>query len=137
MNGMRGPRGTEPAPDADIDRPAIDEAGFTRLLGQPPAAVAHACGRVNLIGEHTDYNGGFVLPSLIPQAAGAAVARGQGSRVRAWSRGRERLATQSATTHRKLFALWGKQVVVHRNHHRNEHDRVVEKMEFRAQRGHQ
>ena len=86
MNGMRGQRGTEPAPDADIDRPAIDEAGFTRLFGQPPAAAAHACGRVNLIGEHTDYNGGYVLPSLIPQAAGAAVARGQGSRVRAWSR---------------------------------------------------
>ena len=77
---------TQRAPDAAILSPAIDEAQFRRLFGRAPQAVAHACGRVNLIGEHTDYNGGFVLPSLIPQAAGAAVARGPANRVRAWSR---------------------------------------------------
>ena len=31
-------------------------------FGIPPEAVAFAPGRVNLLGEHTDYNGGFVLP---------------------------------------------------------------------------
>ncbi len=40
---------------------------FTHLFGRPPAVAAHASGRVNLIGEHTDYNGGFVLPTAIPQ----------------------------------------------------------------------
>lgn len=32
-----------------------------------PAVRADAPGRVNLMGEHTDYNGGFVLPTAIPQ----------------------------------------------------------------------
>ena len=40
---------------------------FPTLFGQPPSVTAEAPGRVNLIGEHTDYNGGFVLPTAIPQ----------------------------------------------------------------------
>jgi galactokinase len=40
---------------------------FATLFGRPPAVTANAPGRVNLIGEHTDYNGGFVLPTAIPQ----------------------------------------------------------------------
>ena len=35
---------------------------FRREFGREPAGVAYAPGRVNLIGEHTDYNDGFVLP---------------------------------------------------------------------------
>jgi galactokinase len=42
-------------------------AAFERLFGGQPAVRADAPGRVNLIGEHTDYNGGFVLPVAIPQ----------------------------------------------------------------------
>jgi galactokinase len=40
---------------------------FQTLFGRPPVASAEAPGRVNLIGEHTDYNGGYVLPTAIPQ----------------------------------------------------------------------
>jgi galactokinase len=40
---------------------------FQRLFGQPPTVEAQAPGRVNLLGEHTDYNDGFVLPTTIPQ----------------------------------------------------------------------
>src|ERR1700730_10876387 len=38
---------------------------FSRLLGRAPRWLAYAPGRVNLIGEHTDYNDGFVLPMAI------------------------------------------------------------------------
>ncbi len=41
---------------------------FERRFGVPPAFVVRAPGRVNLIGEHTDYNDGFVLPMAIDRA---------------------------------------------------------------------
>ena len=40
---------------------------FEAVFGAAPAAQASAPGRVNLLGEHTDYNDGFVLPTAIPQ----------------------------------------------------------------------
>jgi len=40
-------------------------AAFEHRFGHPPQVVARAPGRVNLIGEHTDYTGGFVLPIAI------------------------------------------------------------------------
>ena len=63
----------------------IDAEEFKTLFGVLPAAHAEAFGRVNLIGEHTDYNDGFVLPTSIPQSTVAAVARRADNRVRAWS----------------------------------------------------
>lgn len=40
---------------------------FQQVFGKPPKTEASAPGRVNLLGEHTDYNDGFVLPTAIPQ----------------------------------------------------------------------
>ncbi len=48
---------------------------FAECFGAGPAGVWHAPGRVNLIGEHTDYNGGFVLPFALAQGVRAAVSR--------------------------------------------------------------
>ena len=38
---------------------------FQKIYGRPPRWIAAAPGRVNVIGEHTDYNDGFVLPMAI------------------------------------------------------------------------
>ncbi|WP_311243532.1 galactokinase [Microbacterium sp. WCS2018Hpa-23] len=46
---------------------------FADLTGRAPDGVWSAPGRVNLIGEHTDYNDGFVLPFAIPHRTYAAV----------------------------------------------------------------
>jgi galactokinase len=47
---------------------------FLRLHGRAPLGCFAAPGRVNLIGEHLDYNGGLVLPVALPHATYAAVA---------------------------------------------------------------
>ena len=48
----------------DID---TAKATFAAHFGGPPTVGARAPGRVNIIGEHTDYNHGFVLPMAIEQ----------------------------------------------------------------------
>ncbi|MGW0060770.1 galactokinase [Streptosporangium sandarakinum] len=46
---------------------------FRESFGTEPQGVWHAPGRVNLIGEHTDYNDGLVLPFAVPWGVTAAV----------------------------------------------------------------
>ncbi len=58
---------------------------FQSLFGRSPTVIARAPGRVNLIGEHTDYNGGFVLPTAIPQVTRAELALRDDGMVRVWS----------------------------------------------------
>ena len=45
---------------------------FTDQFGSPPVCVAKAPGRVNLMGDHTDYNAGFVMPCAIDRYVLAA-----------------------------------------------------------------
>jgi len=47
---------------------------FAEIFGEEPAAVVRAPGRVNLIGEHTDYNDGYVLPVAIDRSVLVAAA---------------------------------------------------------------
>ena len=53
-------------------RELVQEA-FTKRFGQPAELLVRAPGRVNLIGEHTDYNEGFVLPMAIDRAVWIAL----------------------------------------------------------------
>jgi galactokinase len=62
----------------DCDATPVLEAAF----GARPDAVARAPGRVNLVGEHTDYTGGLVLPMAIPQGTTVALARRAGRTAR-------------------------------------------------------
>ncbi len=48
---------------------------FAATYGREPEVAWAAPGRVNLIGEHTDYNGGFVLPFALPHRVVVAAAR--------------------------------------------------------------
>ena len=54
---------------------------FTEQFGHAPDLVVRAPGRVNLIGEHTDYNDGFVLPCAIGPANMVAISKRDDDRV--------------------------------------------------------
>jgi galactokinase len=65
---------------------------FERRFGGPPQVAAQAPGRVNLIGEHTDYSGGLVLPCAIDRVTRVLAARrprasgpGLGPGIRVWA----------------------------------------------------
>jgi galactokinase len=60
-------------------------AGFSSAFGAEPAGLWAAPGRVNLIGEHTDYNDGFVLPFALPHRIVVAAAALPVPRWRVWS----------------------------------------------------
>ncbi len=65
---------TEPATQAETQAEALAQA-FAGRFGRPATHAAAAPGRVNLIGEHTDYNDGFVLPMAIERQTVVVAAR--------------------------------------------------------------
>ncbi len=62
-------------------------AEFVKTYGRPPRWIAAAPGRVNVIGEHTDYNDGFVFPMAIDRYTVIAAAPATDGRIQLRSSG--------------------------------------------------
>ncbi len=63
-------------------RPALHKqvvSAYQERYGDAPEVIVHAPGRINLIGEHTDYNHGYVLPAAVAQGIWFAMGRNAGS----------------------------------------------------------
>ncbi|UPQ87467.1 galactokinase [Vibrio sinaloensis] len=58
------------------------KTSFELMLGYQPTHIIQAPGRVNLIGEHTDYNDGFVLPCAINYQTVVAAAKRDDNLIR-------------------------------------------------------
>ena len=70
--------------DMREDLLSIAVARFEKEFASKPSTASFAPGRVNLIGEHTDYNDGFVLPFALPfctVVVGSLVSSGEVSRI--------------------------------------------------------
>ena len=59
---------------------------FIEKYGYAPQTMAKSPGRINLIGEHTDYNLGFVLPAAIDKAAYVAIAKREDQLIRLFAK---------------------------------------------------
>ena len=71
------------------ERLELIQSAFRKLTGRDAQGVWAAPGRVNLIGEHTDYNEGLVLPFAIEREALIAVALRDDTQLNCWSRQQE------------------------------------------------
>jgi galactokinase len=60
-------------------------SAYRARYGAEPEGVWFAPGRVNLIGEHTDYTGGFVLPYALRSGVAVAAGRAPGEVIAVWS----------------------------------------------------
>lgn len=85
------------------------EQAFETALGHKPTVSGFTPGRVNLIGEHTDYNGGMVLPTALELGVTLAMSPRSDNKVRIWSDKFEGVAerdmSETATEHWSDYIL--------------------------------
>ena len=82
---------------------------FQQRFGRAPDVVASAPGRVNLIGEHTDYNGGEVLPIAIERRTWVAVSvdrNARSSTLRAVSSNESNVGETSLSNPKRSERWW-------------------------------
>lgn len=73
-------------------------AAFCKKFGREPQYLARAPGRVNLLGEHVDYNDGFVLPAAIDRATYVAFSPSASDLTSLWAADFDQKAVFSADT---------------------------------------
>ena len=82
---------------------------FETVFGQKPHISGFTPGRVNLIGEHTDYNGGMVLPTALKLGVSLAIKPRNDKKIRIWSDKFDDIAdrslSDSATEHWSDYIL--------------------------------
>jgi len=82
---------------------------FRELYGEAPAFTVRAPGRVNIIGDHTDYNGGYVMPVAMDRDVRIACSPSDGQRVELFSENfDERFAFDLARTERAAGPPWAR-----------------------------
>lgn len=79
---------------------------FARRFGGPPEVITSAPARVNLIGEHLDYNGGEVLPMAIAQRTFVAARRRSGASTHVASASESGRGTFDAAAPERSGAWW-------------------------------
>jgi galactokinase len=90
-------------------------ARFRERYGAAPDVIASAPGRVNLIGEHTDYNDGFVLPMAIDRRLHIAVSTGGADPDSTQCAG-DYFDTDKDAQHRTLLYMAGVMWAMRRDH---------------------
>lgn len=78
-------RSSAPGGPDDRGTTFVGRDRFRARTGRDPVLVCHAGGRVNLIGEHTDYHEGFVFPAALDLRTAAAGAPREDGVLRIWS----------------------------------------------------
>ena len=66
---------------ASSEEPGMPGQKLIEVFGEGPVSIVRAPGRVNLIGDHTDYNGGYVLPAAVDREVRIAFRASDDSRV--------------------------------------------------------
>ncbi|MDR1581960.1 MAG: galactokinase [Prevotellaceae bacterium] len=83
---------------------------FTDHLFGTPDAIYSSPGRINLIGEHTDYNGGFVLPGAIDKGITLAIKSTSANKIRVFSLDYNETAEFGLTEIDKPSQSWAKYI---------------------------
>ena len=85
-------------------------AQFRALYGSEPEAVIRAPGRINLIGEHTDYNQGLVLPAAIDKSIYFAVKRNDLRKCRIYALDVDQSAEVALPIKKRSGVLWAQYI---------------------------